>query len=518
MTSEEMTVSVLVPLVQGKVIAPQSTGDENSENTLDTNVIKRHTANKERQTADTVQYLHRLKEGYLQCAVPKSLSRRVQESTRNSSNIGLWDRKAFISGSLEYLNINCNIKKEISKSHALHNQFCKSCDSLTGEDPCLEPRTPGWQEETLFAKVHSNMDRPSVKMAASRIQSTGNEYSKSDDNLHFSCVSEKAIAESLCTTHNSFILSNCLHAIGKDLSDSSSDCACKLMDLTNGCENINGQQIFKDCKTLKDQYLCMENISEKVKMPSWSGGNFCGNSIKSPSKLFPSHFEECENCEEEIEDDLCRNKKERSTLLIRRFCKNYREIKKSVYIGTRAIVRTLPSGRLGDKALIFLGQKSNGKNELKSCRIKRGHTTNVQDLIIRQDFSSYLVKAVCQQICKTVREGEKAADPVPRFLSFLESTPAPESSSCGKDKSSGVRRCAQGLGAEFRATSRRTTVSSFITGALLEATASLGARSGSPNLFGGSAGRTMLKGNHTCKISLLALYCIWFTVEGVYCW
>ncbi|XP_029466577.1 1-phosphatidylinositol 4,5-bisphosphate phosphodiesterase epsilon-1 [Rhinatrema bivittatum] len=101
-------------------------------------------------------------------------------------------------------------------------------------------------------------------------------------------------------------------------------------------------------------------------------------------------------------------------------------------------------------------------------------------------------------ICKTVREGEKAADPVPRFLSFLESTPAPESSSCGKDKSSGVRRCAQGLGAEFRATSRRTTVSSFITGALLEATASLGARSGSPNLFGGSAGRTMLKERQLC--------------------
>nr|XP_033798219.1 1-phosphatidylinositol 4,5-bisphosphate phosphodiesterase epsilon-1 isoform X2 [Geotrypetes seraphini] len=490
MTSEEMTVSVPAPWARGNMISPPSTRVENSENTLDTSVIKRHRANKGEWTADTVQYLHRLKEGHFQCTRPNSISsRKVQEGPQNNSNTGLWNRKAYISSSLEYLNINCNIEQEICKSSSLHNHFCKSCDSLTGEDLCLEPRIPVCQEGAMFAEIQLNMNASSVEMKTSRIQPTENRNSKSNDNLHFNCASEKAVANTLCTVQPSFILRSSLHAVG------STDCACKLVELPNSSENEKRQHMFNGCENWRDRSLCLERESERVKMMS------CSNHItgKISTKLFPGHFEEYdEDCEEEIEGDLCRSKKDRSTLLIRRFCKNYREIKKSVYTGTRAIVRALPSGHIGDVAMGFLAWKSKGKSELKYCRIKSGHSTVVQDLSIRRDFSSCLVKAIWQQVCKAVREKEKAADSFPCFLSPLETVPVSSPFPSSQDVSSPAKRRVQGFVAEFRATPHRTSVSNFITGALLEATALLGSRSASLNLFGRSAGRAVLKERQLC--------------------
>uniref|UniRef100_A0AAV2LIP5 Uncharacterized protein n=1 Tax=Knipowitschia caucasica TaxID=637954 RepID=A0AAV2LIP5_KNICA len=50
------------------------------------------------------------------------------------------------------------------------------------------------------------------------------------------------------------------------------------------------------------------------------------------------------------EVDFERNRKEeRSTVLVRRFYKNNRKVKKSVCTGTRAIVRTLPSGQISEE-------------------------------------------------------------------------------------------------------------------------------------------------------------------------
>lgn len=54
--------------------------------------------------------------------------------------------------------------------------------------------------------------------------------------------------------------------------------------------------------------------------------------------------------------------------------------------------------------------------------------------------------------------------------------------------------------AEYRVTLSRTSLSDFISGALLEATISLGARSGTLNISGGSTGKIMLKGNEGCYI------------------
>ncbi|CAB1434449.1 unnamed protein product [Pleuronectes platessa] len=47
--------------------------------------------------------------------------------------------------------------------------------------------------------------------------------------------------------------------------------------------------------------------------------------------------------------DFVRNRKERSTVLVRRFFKNNQKVTKSVCTGTRAIVRTLPSGHISEE-------------------------------------------------------------------------------------------------------------------------------------------------------------------------
>lgn len=63
-----------------------------------------------------------------------------------------------------------------------------------------------------------------------------------------------------------------------------------------------------------------------------------------------------------------------------------------------------------------------------------------------------------------------------------------------KGENSSVKPCTQ-RAPEYRATLHRTSLSEFISGALLEATTSLGSRSGTLNILGGSTGKTMLKGN-----------------------
>ncbi|CAB1312833.1 unnamed protein product [Coregonus sp. 'balchen'] len=52
----------------------------------------------------------------------------------------------------------------------------------------------------------------------------------------------------------------------------------------------------------------------------------------------------------ETEDDFVYNKRERSTVLVRRFLRDNQRVKKSVCTGTRAIIRTLPSWRINEEA------------------------------------------------------------------------------------------------------------------------------------------------------------------------
>ncbi|TNN50297.1 1-phosphatidylinositol 4,5-bisphosphate phosphodiesterase epsilon-1 [Liparis tanakae] len=57
--------------------------------------------------------------------------------------------------------------------------------------------------------------------------------------------------------------------------------------------------------------------------------------------------------------DFIRNRKERSTVLVRRFFKNNRKMTKSVCTGTRAIVKALPSGSISEDVWeVVAGQRA----------------------------------------------------------------------------------------------------------------------------------------------------------------
>ncbi|XP_043406650.1 1-phosphatidylinositol 4,5-bisphosphate phosphodiesterase epsilon-1 isoform X1 [Chelonia mydas] len=502
MTSEEMAASVLVSVAQGKVISAQSAGAENSENALDTNVIKRHIANQGRQTTHTFSYLHRLKEEHLQGSLPKIFSLANEEGmTDNRSNENFWEKNTCIPGSVEFLNMNCNTIKKKCKSSVPHNQLHKSCDSLAEEHTCLETGISTSRERTMFAEIQLKRDEPSVEMKSLRNHLAVNKSGTDDaDNVavfHFHYASERNISKALCTLHNNFILGDCLQHVnvGNDHTSDSTACTCKLMELTNNCDNKNGQQLCDNCDTLRDKYLYVERAARKVRVAcsshSFYGGNFTG---KMPSKPFLSHFEDCsDNCEEGMEEEFFRNKKERSTLLIRRFCKNDKEVKKSVYTGTRAIVRTLPSGHIGAVAWDYVEQRRN-KSDLKHCRIIAKHLT-IQAL--SEELNSDLVKSIWYEIYNAVKEEEATEDTFEYCLHPLRELPTLDAD-CRCKNVSFVKPCVESACSEYRATLQRTSLSNFITGALLEATTSLGARSGLLNIFGGSTGRTMLKERQPC--------------------
>lgn len=89
---------------------------------------------------------------------------------------------------------------------------------------------------------------------------------------------------------------------------------------------------------------------------------------------------------------------------------------------------------------------------------------------------------------------EGAEDIFEYFPHLLGKLPSLDTACICKGDGLCVKPCATGAFCQYRATLQRTALSNYITGALLEATTSLGARSGLLNIFGGSAGRTMLKG------------------------
>uniref|UniRef100_A0A8C3PST0 Phosphoinositide phospholipase C n=1 Tax=Calidris pygmaea TaxID=425635 RepID=A0A8C3PST0_9CHAR len=484
MTSEEMTASVLVSAARGKAIPAPSAADEKAERALDTSAIQSPPGSPGQRTTGVLSYSHRLEGESLQGSVPKILSLAEEQQTNDNGNENFWERSSSIPESVEFLNINCNIVQKNYKSNIPCSQLCKPCDPLAGAEACLETGIPVSLERAMLAEIQLKMNGPSLRTQTAVNKNDSNDADKVAF-FHFHCASDRNVSKALCSLHNGFILGDCLQAVsaGDGHTTAPPACSCRLMELANHCENENGQQLYEDA--LRDKYFCLERASRKVKV-ACAGHSFCGNNFtgRMPSKPFLSHFEDCnDNCEEEMEEDFFRNKKERSTLLIRRFCKNDKEVKKSVYTGTRAIVRTLPSGHIGNTAWNYVEQRRNNSG-LKLSRITTEH-----------QYSPCRCK---QLIFNAVREEEGAENIFDYFPSLVRTLPLCDTHCLCKDDGVCVRPCGTGAHCGYRATTQRTALSNYITGALLEATTSLGARSGLLNIFGGSTGRTMLKERQAC--------------------
>ncbi|XP_038620358.1 1-phosphatidylinositol 4,5-bisphosphate phosphodiesterase epsilon-1 [Tachyglossus aculeatus] len=100
-----------------------------------------------------------------------------------------------------------------------------------------------------------------------------------------------------------------------------------------------------------------------------------------------------------------------------------------------------------------------------------------------------LPKLLSSQIYNALRRGEEAEETVGYFFHHFSNVSA-WNCVCSN---SYLKLGSRGAVIEYRASLGRTCVSQFLVGSLLEATASLGARSGSVNVSGGSTGGTALK-------------------------
>lgn len=496
MTSEEMAASNLIPVTQRKVVSSQSAVDESNEKASDVSVPKAHTVRQSGRASHTISKPNKLKEESSGSNLPKILSiAREKIMSDENSNETRWEKS--MPDSVENLNVNYNNVLENHQCGLPQSQFYETCDSVTEEGLCLETGIPSSLERKVFPGIQLEIEGRPMGISPLGNQSTVIETSGAhpDSDLtvfHFHYELDRRMSDTFCTLSNNLILDDCgncvpLPNVGGEQKKNYMAYACKLMELTKSCDNENGQLQCDHCDTMNDEYLCCEGSCRKANMVC-SSDSFCREDFTdSPSaETFLSHFEDFpDNCEDV--EDYFKSKKERSTLLVRRFCKNDREVKKSVYTGTRAIVRTLPSGHIGQAAWSYIDMKRSGL--LLPC----GRVTGQLSTVIRQDGSRCLSEAQWYPIYNAVRRGKETEDTIGSLLHFFTKLPASETAHERINVGPCLKQCVQGTICEYRATLQRTSISQHITGSLLEATTSLGARSGLLNTFGGSTGRMMLK-------------------------
>ncbi|XP_068161011.1 1-phosphatidylinositol 4,5-bisphosphate phosphodiesterase epsilon-1 isoform X2 [Antennarius striatus] len=186
--------------------------------------------------------------------------------------------------------------------------------------------------------------------------------------------------------------------------------------------------------------------------------------------------------------EFIRNRKERSTVLVRRFFRNNQKVTKSVCTGTRAIVRTLPSGHISDEIweVVVLCRKWQPSRQNMIPIVMQGAGEEFR--VCREMLRPFEIKMLEVTSYVQKREELSLIHPANKLLWSSGRVCLKES----HWSSHNVSHSLAGPGLNpypphrphplrlYRACARRTSVCSLLTGALLEATASLGARSSLP--------------------------------------
>lgn len=390
-----MTASVLMPVTQRKVESPQSTLDENSARVSEINVAKLHCVRHSGQPSQIISQLDKLNESSSGSNLPKRVSvTREKIKSDENSNEKCWEES--LPETVKNLNINCN--NILTNHHCVlpQSQFYETRDSVVEEDLCLETGISHSLEKKVFPGIQLEIDEPSMGINPFGNQSTIIETNRThpENNMalfHFHYEVDRRMADTFCTLSDNLILDDCgncvpLPGVGSKKKGEYMAYTCELRELADHCDNENRRLQCDHCDTLTDKYLCFKGSCRKASMES-SSDSFCREDFTDvpPAETFLSHCEDFpDNCED-VDGDFFKSKKERSTLLVRRFCKNDKEVKKSVYTGTRAIVRTLPSGHIGLRAWSCIGQKKTGI--LSSEREMMSHLSMS---VVRQDGSQCL--------------------------------------------------------------------------------------------------------------------------------
>ncbi|XP_037547362.1 1-phosphatidylinositol 4,5-bisphosphate phosphodiesterase epsilon-1 [Nematolebias whitei] len=190
--------------------------------------------------------------------------------------------------------------------------------------------------------------------------------------------------------------------------------------------------------------------------------------------------------------EFVRDRKERSTVLVRRFFKNNQKVTKSVCTGTRAIVRTLPSGRISEDVCTVVVENRfwhPSKEDMWPILVRGEEFRGRREMLRFSGVSLHQVTSCVQD-----REEVSLIHPAKKLLlswpgcvrlreSFCPFHVALSTSPARPD----LKHCPNPLSCHpsypprlYRACDQRTSLSSLLTGALLEATVVLGSRSALP--------------------------------------
>uniref|UniRef100_A0A8C9X4P7 Phosphoinositide phospholipase C n=1 Tax=Sander lucioperca TaxID=283035 RepID=A0A8C9X4P7_SANLU len=204
---------------------------------------------------------------------------------------------------------------------------------------------------------------------------------------------------------------------------------------------------------LKDGYSSLERLNRRPRVNkltrSCGGGSGGSSSDEGDGEGLLDNTE------------FIRNRKERSTVLVRRFFKNNQKMTKSVCTGTRAIVKTLPSGRISEEVWDVVVNRRiwpPSKKDMWPIAM-RG---------IREEFR--VCREMLHFVAVKLQQVRESIHRLTDFMILLFCTPRLLLRRSHYERTVPV----------FFACGQRTSVCSLLTGALLEATAALGARSALP--------------------------------------
>uniref|UniRef100_A0A673N934 Phosphoinositide phospholipase C n=1 Tax=Sinocyclocheilus rhinocerous TaxID=307959 RepID=A0A673N934_9TELE len=346
-------------------------------------------------------------------------------------------------------------------------QMCGFCDPVESEEVCPEnsfpPRSWGTVPQQTKAEGFSS---DVTCLAGERPTLSG-----SDDEL---CQMELVIGQ------NTESLPFC----GLDLRRNSVPVSSPQgPQCTNGCGTAMNNKMrdrtdFVCAVCHKNGFSSLERLNRKSK-PMCSQDRCLKRSTP-----FMLSVPDCSDSEGSVSDsEFVRNKKERSTVLVRRYLKNNQKIKKTVCTGTRAIVRTLPTGCISDRVWESVCGKT--------CHLgddARGYSRALQAIQLHVSRALLTYPGVRFAEVRSIYLLTSYL-PTDTYISHIHTGPD-LAVSWPPVSPSRIR---------FRACPPRTSIAARLSGALLEATAALGARSSLPGFTVGSTGRAMLKERQLCS-------------------
>ncbi|XP_078269858.1 1-phosphatidylinositol 4,5-bisphosphate phosphodiesterase epsilon-1 isoform X2 [Rhinoraja longicauda] len=497
MNSEEIAASVFATVGPGKMISGQSAEDENRLSnsgcaTKINRVVKEGTL-----AADPVSFLRGASEApaELQGTAHTAMS-AAQPTTKDTSASGVEPQGAAMGTS------GPSAGRHTVNRGGWNQQQCHSSLLLDNHKPC-HLQTDGdvrWNLELQPSLLGDGIKNPTEEKASMDTSPTCSRTVVVEDSCtnvkrkhHVSCEDKHnhIFYPEPCSPDTSFFQV-------EDASRSSAfACASNVLlqfpkdYIVEGVEGDNYA-----CPSLQSTEAGLGANQRKLKVKPLTERVLAGHLInRFPLRPSVSHFEDSDDaCDERMEDEFNRNRKERSTLLFRRYNKNNREVKKSVYTGSKARTRRLPSGRIGAKASESVRQRRNDGHHVKVPRVLSEKHMICQALLMADKWtrpSRYKIHCTLRGV-GTGESLHYLLHPSSKILaSAVTSASWAGGAAC-------LTRCTDGCVPKIRATFYRTCVSDHLAGALLEATAVIATRNTLLSPSGVPVGRAMLKEQQLC--------------------